>query len=108
MQQAFALRKSKQLFLFTSAWTIPKWMQHAPGYGIVKRTHYQVYANYYKKYFDEYAKHGVKFWGMTTQNEAMSGLTPYGIAGVFWVPQDLVMLICLMQKLSKLIAQCFL
>lgn len=90
MQQAFALRKSKQLYLFASAWTIPSWMRYSPGYTIVKKTHYQVYAEYYRKYFDEYAKRGVKFWGMTTQNEANSGLTPGGIAGVYWVPQELV------------------
>lgn len=65
-------------------------MRHSPGYTIVKKTHYQVYADYYKKYFDEMLKHGIKFYGMTTQNEAPAGLIPFGIAGVFWVPQDLV------------------
>lgn len=90
MKQAFALRKGKPLKLFTSVWTIPSWMCDNPGYTVVKKTHYQVYAEYYKKYFDEYAKHGIKFWGMTTQNEATSGLLIKGIAGVFWVPGDLV------------------
>lgn len=90
MTQAFALRKTKPLRLFTSAWTIPAWMRHTPGYTIVKKTHYQVYADYYKKYFDEYAKRGIKFWGMTTQNEAPAGLEPGGIEGVFWIPNELV------------------
>lgn len=90
MQQAFALRKTKPLNLFTSAWTIPSWMRDTPGYTMVKKTHYQVYAEYYRKYFDEFAKHGIKFWGMTTQNEGPSGLLSKGIAGVFWPPHDLV------------------
>lgn len=90
MKQAFALRKSKPMRLFTSAWTTPAWMRYTPGYTIIKKTHYQVYADYYKKYFDEYAKRGIKFWGMTTQNEALSGLQPWGLAGVYWKPRELV------------------
>lgn len=72
-------------------------MRHSPGYTIVKETHYQVYADYYIKYFDEMLKHGIKFYGMTTQNEAPAGLKSDGIAGVFWVPQELVSILFIMK-----------
>lgn len=64
-------------------------MRYSPGYTIVKPTHYQVYANYHKKFFDEYAKHGIKFWGMTLQNESPSGFGG-GMASVGWIPQHMV------------------
>ncbi|KAK6051092.1 O-Glycosyl hydrolase family 30 [Cooperia oncophora] len=41
--------------------------------------YYQTYANYFIRFFEEYHKNGVDFWGVTVQNEPMSGLNPdYG------------------------------
>lgn len=66
-------------------------MLYEPGYTILKDTHYQVYAEYYRKFFDEYQKHDVKFWGLTTGNEPSNGFgIKHYIQAVSWVPQHQV------------------
>lgn len=63
-------------------------MLYAPDYIIVKDTHYQVLADYYKKYLDEYTKHGVELWAITTGNEPSNGFVVNpGIKGVAWSPR---------------------
>lgn len=89
------MRKNKPLKLFSSVWAIPAWMRHTNGYTILKKPYYQVYANYYKKFYDEYAKHGVKFWGTTTQNEESGGYATPWIWATFWIPRDLVSYYCI-------------
>ncbi|VDO36931.1 unnamed protein product [Haemonchus placei] len=45
--------------------------------GEVNGKYYRSYANYLIKFFEEYAKNGVPFWGMTLQNEPTSGALPF-------------------------------
>ncbi|VDM81379.1 unnamed protein product [Strongylus vulgaris] len=41
--------------------------------------YYQTWANYFIRFFEEYHKNGIGFWGVTVQNEPTSGLNPdYG------------------------------
>ncbi|KRT82705.1 glycoside hydrolase, partial [Oryctes borbonicus] len=56
---------------FASAWTAPKWMKTNGNYhgGTLKPEFYQAWAEYYVKFFDEYKKRGITFWGVTTGNE---------------------------------------
>ncbi|KHJ95603.1 hypothetical protein OESDEN_04451 [Oesophagostomum dentatum] len=39
--------------------------------------YYKPYATYLTRFFEEYAKNGVKFWGMTLQYEPTSGALPF-------------------------------
>nr|CDJ96960.1 Glycoside hydrolase domain containing protein [Haemonchus contortus] len=72
------------LLLYASPWSAPGWMktngQMKGGgalIGEVNGKYYRSYANYLIKFFEEYAKNGVPFWGMTLQNEPTSGALPF-------------------------------
>ncbi|KAK5985803.1 Glucosylceramidase [Trichostrongylus colubriformis] len=72
------------LLLYASPWSAPAWMKengHMKGGGAlmgdVNGKYYQSYATYLVKFFEEYAKHGIPFWGMTLQNEPSSGALPF-------------------------------
>lgn len=99
IKEAISLRKGKQMKLFASAWIIPHWMLYEPGYTIVKPTHYQVYADYYKRFFDDYSKHGVNFWGLTTGNEPSNAFgVEHSIQSVGWVPSHQVFFLLIINK----------
>ncbi|VDL77952.1 unnamed protein product [Nippostrongylus brasiliensis] len=71
---------------FASPWSAPAWMKtngHMKGGGTLKGKqggeYYQTWAKYFVRFFEEYHKNGVDFWGVTVQNEPTSGLDPaYG------------------------------
>lgn len=87
IKEAISLRKGKQLKIFGATWVIPKWMLYAPEYIFVKETHYQVLADYYIKYLDEYKKNGIEFWALSTGNEPANGFViNNAILGVSWSP----------------------
>lgn len=91
IKEAISLRKGKQLDLFASTWMVPHWMTYRPGYIALKETHYQVLADYYKRFFDEYQQRGIKFWGMTTGNEPSNAFATWDpIQAVSWVPSKQV------------------
>ncbi|KAL6740522.1 hypothetical protein Aduo_013871 [Ancylostoma duodenale] len=72
--------------LFASPWSAPAWMKtngHMEGGGRLKGEeggkYYQTWAKHYVRFFEEYHKNGVDFWGLTVQNEPGSGAEPdYG------------------------------
>ncbi|WKY03690.1 hypothetical protein Q1695_005001 [Nippostrongylus brasiliensis] len=77
--------------LFASPWSAPGWMKtngRMKGGGSLKgegEEDYKSYARYLVKFFEEYAKKGVQFWGMTIQNEPSSGALPsYGWQTMFF------------------------
>ncbi|CAH0549500.1 unnamed protein product [Brassicogethes aeneus] len=73
------------LELFASAWSAPPWMKtnnDFAGVGFLKLEYYQTWAEYYVKFFEEYDKRGVKFWGVTTQNEPFDGFLPQLISQI--------------------------
>ncbi|KHJ95601.1 O-Glycosyl hydrolase family 30 [Oesophagostomum dentatum] len=68
------------LKLFASPWSAPGWMKtngrmKGGGWllGEVNGEYYKSYAKYLIRFFEEYAKNGIDFWGMTLQNEPTSG-----------------------------------
>ncbi|EPB78357.1 O-Glycosyl hydrolase family 30 [Ancylostoma ceylanicum] len=70
--------------LFASPWSAPGWMKtngRMKGGGTLKGKvngpYYQSYATYLVRFFEEYAKNGIPFWGMTLQNEPTSGALPF-------------------------------
>ncbi|KAI6239653.1 Glucosylceramidase [Aphelenchoides fujianensis] len=85
-----------ELKLFASPWSAPGWMKTSgrmKGGGTLKGqtngSYYHSYAQYIVKFFQEYANHGVLFWGLTTQNEPSSGLIPwYGWQTMWYSPQE--------------------
>ncbi|CAH0555327.1 unnamed protein product [Brassicogethes aeneus] len=76
---------NNNLELIASVWTAPPWMKtnnDYAGIGFLKIEYYQTWANYFVKFFEEYAKKGIKFWGLTTQNEPLIGLLPTFISEI--------------------------
>lgn len=64
------------------------------GFGFLKKEYYQMWADYYVKFFDLYADNGVEFWGVTTQNEPSSGIFFGTINNLAWVPSLMVFKQC--------------
>ncbi|XP_049820602.1 putative glucosylceramidase 4 [Aethina tumida] len=78
IQKALQLTKNN-LKLFASVWTAPPWMKtnnDYAGIGFLKEEHYQVWANYFIRFFEEYKNNDVDFWAVTTQNEPIDGFLP--------------------------------
>ncbi|XP_048525973.1 lysosomal acid glucosylceramidase-like [Dendroctonus ponderosae] len=74
--RAIELRGSA-IKLFASAWSAPIWMKTNEaynGFGRVESSYYDLWAEYYLKFFDAYLENNVTFWGVTTQNEPVDGL----------------------------------
>ena len=68
-----ALAASKTPFkLFATPWSPPAWMKtngEMNHGGKLKPEYQQAWADYFVRYIQEYAKQGVTFWGLTSQNE---------------------------------------
>ncbi|KAG5897309.1 hypothetical protein JTB14_011472 [Gonioctena quinquepunctata] len=76
------------LKLFASAWVAPKWMKtngaYAGIFGFLKQTKFQVWADYFIKFLDEYKKENITFWGLTTGNEPSLAWVNSAIPSVAW------------------------
>ncbi len=62
----------REIKLFASPWSPPGWMKTTGIMnrgGKLKEEMREVWAKYYVKYIGEYAKEGIKIWGLTVQNE---------------------------------------
>ncbi|XP_023312733.1 putative glucosylceramidase 3, partial [Anoplophora glabripennis] len=73
--QAKALRNDN-IKLFASPWSAPTWMKTNndwSGMGRLKDEYYQLWADYIMRFYEEYDKNNISFWGMTTQNEPSAG-----------------------------------
>lgn len=57
--------------------------------GFLKDDYYQLWADYYVKFFDAYRKYNVTFWAVTTQNEPGTGYF-IPIIHLDWTPDQLV------------------
>ncbi|XP_063231470.1 putative glucosylceramidase 4 [Bacillus rossius redtenbacheri] len=63
--------------LFSAPWSAPSWMKNnnkTANISRLREEYYQVYADYYIKFLDAYAAEGLKFWGLTPQNEPGDGV----------------------------------
>uniref|UniRef100_A0A914GXF0 Glucosylceramidase n=1 Tax=Globodera rostochiensis TaxID=31243 RepID=A0A914GXF0_GLORO len=72
------------LRLYATPWSAPGWMKNTGrmiGWGFLKGSvddkYYRSYAHYLQRFFEEYARHGVTFWGVSVQNEPGSGSMPF-------------------------------
>ncbi len=80
IKAAFDLTEGK-LRLFGSPWSSPGWMKDTGKMkgggqllGGLSGPYYASYARYFAKFLEEYAKQGVKFWGVTIENEPGAGV----------------------------------
>lgn len=69
------------VYLFGSPWTAPAWMKtnnDEIGMGSLLGNpgdkYHKTWAEYFTRFLDEYKKRGIKFWGVTMQNEPSNGL----------------------------------
>ncbi|XP_070542233.1 lysosomal acid glucosylceramidase-like [Ptychodera flava] len=70
----------RTLSFFGSPWSAPYWMkdnQNETGQGALigqpGGKYYKAWAMYFARFIEEYAKHGIKLWGVTAQNEPTDG-----------------------------------
>ncbi|KAJ9600720.1 hypothetical protein L9F63_026142 [Diploptera punctata] len=70
---------SRNILLFGAPWSAPKWMKtnsQFNGAGQLKKEYYQVWADYFIRFFEAYAKENLHFWATTPQNEPIDGFIP--------------------------------
>ncbi|KAL3119715.1 hypothetical protein niasHT_005973 [Heterodera trifolii] len=82
IQQAIEM-SGDQLRLFSSPWSAPGWMKtngRMVGAGQIKGElhgpYYRAFANYFRRFFEEYKSHNINFWGLTLTNEPLHGAKP--------------------------------
>jgi glucosylceramidase len=66
------------LWLFASPWSPPGWMKSNGDMchgGRLLDEYYETWAEYFVRYFQEYKKEGIPFFGLTVQNEAIAWQT---------------------------------
>ncbi|XP_072316396.1 lysosomal acid glucosylceramidase [Eucyclogobius newberryi] len=84
------------LALLASAWSAPAWMKTngaLTGKGSLKGTpggkEHKTWAQYYIRFFEEYAKYNLTFWALTTGNEPTAGkMTNYSFQALGFTPEE--------------------
>ncbi len=64
-----------KMMMFASPWSPPAWMKDNNDMlhgGKLKPEFYQSWADYFVRFMQEYKKEGIKFWGLSVQNEPMA------------------------------------
>ena len=71
----------RKISFYGTPWTAPAWMKTnnneiGRGWLLGKAgdKYHKTWAKYFVKFLDEYKKAGIKFWGLTAQNEPSNGL----------------------------------
>ncbi|CAG0916919.1 unnamed protein product [Notodromas monacha] len=65
--------------LIGSPWSAPAWMKtnnELYGQGKLKPEYYQIWADYFVRFLEEYFNVYIDFWAITGQNEPLDGLLP--------------------------------
>lgn len=68
-----ALKLNPEIKLMASPWSAPGWMKTSGSMiaGQLKPEHYQVYADYFVRYIQAFAAHGLPTYAVTAQNEPL-------------------------------------
>lgn len=69
-----ALKKRKDMFVFSSVWSVPGWMKDS-GYmcgGSLLDEYMPAFANYWVAYLKAYSQHGIHVDAITVQNEPLT------------------------------------
>ena len=72
------LARVPEMKLFASPWSPPAWMKSSNNMlrgGKLLPQYARSWARYYARFFEEYQKQGINFWGLTVQNEPMATQT---------------------------------
>ena len=83
-----ALQINPNLKIVGSPWTPPGWMKTSANdanplnHGDVQPQYYDAFANYFVKFIQEYQKEGIPVYGITLQNEPLSGTQPWQACGM--------------------------
>lgn len=82
-----ALSLNPEIKLMGSPWSPPAWMKTSGSMigGELKKEYYSTYANYFVKYIQAYAKHGLPMYAITPQNEAL--YSPGHYPGMIMLPE---------------------
>jgi len=68
-------RANNSITMYASPWSPPAWMKDNDNMlqgGKLKPEFMQAWADYYVRFFEEYKKEGINFWGVSVQNEPMA------------------------------------
>ncbi|XP_066998118.2 lysosomal acid glucosylceramidase [Anabrus simplex] len=68
-----------RLLIFTAPWSAPRWMKtnnEFAGMGKLKTEFYELWAQYFIKFLQNYLAAGIEIWALSTQNEPTDGLSP--------------------------------
>ncbi|XP_072536725.1 lysosomal acid glucosylceramidase isoform X1 [Salminus brasiliensis] len=95
LQRAQAL-SPRPLALLASAWSAPAWMKTngaLMGKGSLKGKpggkEYKTWAQYHIRFLEEYEKHNISFWALTTGNEPTAGeMTNYSFQALGFTPEQ--------------------
>ncbi|XP_063233884.1 lysosomal acid glucosylceramidase-like [Bacillus rossius redtenbacheri] len=81
------------LKLISTPWSAPDWMKvinPKTNVNWLRKDLYKVYANLYLKFLEGYAAKGLRFWGLTPQNEPSEGLATGKFNKMGWTTDDMV------------------
>ena len=89
-----AQKLNGNLKLLASAWSPPAWMKSSNSIskrGTLKSSdvYYKSWAKYYAKFFTEYKKKGIEFWGLTSGNEPVASYIHSSFNGLTFTPGSL-------------------
>lgn len=82
-----ALQLNDELKIMGSPWSPPAWMKTSGSMigGELIKDYYESYAQYFVKYIEGYAKHGLPIYAITPQNEAL--YSPVHYPGMIMLPE---------------------
>lgn len=83
-----ALKLNPEIKLMASPWSAPGWMKTSGSMitGQLKPEHYQVYADYFVRYIQAFAAHGLPTYAVTAQNEPL--YEPQHYPGMLMLPEE--------------------
>ncbi|XP_018013259.1 putative glucosylceramidase 3 [Hyalella azteca] len=82
----------REIFYFGSPWAPPAWMKTNGmfnGSGILLPEMWQPWSDYIVKFVEAYEAEGVPIWGLTPQNEPLSGYQDWGWNTCGWNAEDM-------------------
>ncbi|XP_045599901.1 putative glucosylceramidase 3 isoform X2 [Procambarus clarkii] len=82
----------QEIKLFGSPWSPPSWMKTNGmfnGSGTLLTEMWQPWSNYIVKFVEAYEAEGAELWGLTPQNEPLSGFQDWGWNTCGWTAEDM-------------------
>ncbi|XP_069940551.1 putative glucosylceramidase 4 [Cherax quadricarinatus] len=83
---------SQEIKFFGSPWSPPSWMKTNGmfnGSGELLKEMWQPWSEYFVKFVDAYEEQGIPLWGLTPQNEPLSGFQDWRWNTCGWTAEDM-------------------